>query len=108
MKIFRFGLFGSSMNALFLTMVLISLYFDFRKIALKGVIIVFSSNLLISILTIRRYPGIGFAIAFSIGTIYMLLAFKIRNLLFITYISQSSGLEKGSPVSWNPRRRKVL
>lgn len=92
--VFKTGLFGSSMNAIFLTYLLIVLYFDYRKLALRGTLFVFFSNFVISFATMKNFPGVGFAISFSLGVVYFMMHFNIRNLLYITFAKQSSGLEK--------------
>jgi len=92
--VFRWGLFGSSMNAIFLTYLLIILYFDYRKLALKGTLVVLFSNLILSLLTIKSFPGVGFAISFSLGVVFFMTHFSIKDLLYTTFAKQESGLEK--------------
>lgn len=92
--VFRTGLFGSSMNAIFLTYLLIVLYFDYRNLALKATIITLIANATLSYVTMKTSPGMGFAISFAVGVVYFVIHFSIKNLLYLTFSKQSSGLEK--------------
>jgi len=91
---FKAGLFGSSMNAIFLTYLLIILYFDYRKLALKGTLLVLFSNLILSLLTMKSFPGLGFAVSFTLGVVFFMTHFSIKDLLYTTFAKQESGLEK--------------
>ncbi len=92
--IFRFAVVGVSANLIFLTLMLLALYFDFRSYVLKNVSLLFVLNFFLSIFTMKKLPGLSFALSFSIVSFIFMLTFRIDHLLYITYTKISSGLEK--------------
>ncbi|MEJ5257264.1 MAG: exopolysaccharide Pel transporter PelG [Fervidobacterium sp.] len=72
----RFGIVGAAANGLFLYTSLLSHYFDLPKIPMHASIMAFSINFIISLFTISRFPGIGFAIGFLVAIPYSMLKFR--------------------------------
>ncbi len=102
LNVMRFGILGATFNAFFLLFMLLCFYFDFKDIVWRGSLLVFVSNFTISELIIRRYPGFSFAIAFLIGTLYMMDNFMKRynDLIYFEYNRQKSGLLSGRVKKW--------
>jgi uncharacterized membrane protein len=94
--IFRLGIIGASFNSLFLTLILINLYFDFRGIVLESVVLTFGTNFIVSMITFEEVPGLGFVLAFFLGTLYIFLRFyrRYKELIFYVYITQPTNLPK--------------
>lgn len=95
-NVLRLGIIGASFNSLFLTLILVTLYFDFRDIVLESVILTFVINLSLSILTFEKIPGFGFALAFLLGLLYISLRFyrRFNELIFYVYMTQPTNLPK--------------
>lgn len=69
-KALRFGIVGAAANGIFLYVSLIAHYFDLPKIPLHASLIAFAINFGISLVTVIRYPGVGFAIGFIVAVVY--------------------------------------
>ncbi len=98
--VFKWGLVGASFNVMFLTILLITLYFDFRDLALQGVIVSFVCNILFSVLTMKFHPGMGFAMALGVAFVYLAVRLRARlnEVIMYTFTHMKSGLEKSVPM----------
>jgi len=88
LKALRFGIMGAAANGIFLYVSLIAHYFDLPDIPMYASIIAFTVNFVFSMLTIIRFPGIGFAIGFIIAVIYSWTKFRAvyKDLLHFEFI----------------------
>jgi len=88
LKALRFGIVGAAANGIFLYVSLIAHYFDLPDIPMYASIIAFTINFVFSMLTIIRFPGIGFAIGFIIAVIYSWTKFRAvyKDLLHFEFI----------------------
>jgi len=88
LKALRFGIVGAAANGIFLYVSLIANYFDLPDILMYASIIAFTVNFVFSMLTIIRFPGIGFAIGFIIAVIYSWTKFRAvhKDLLHFEFI----------------------
>ncbi|WP_456398817.1 exopolysaccharide Pel transporter PelG [Mesoaciditoga sp.] len=102
LKILRLGILGATFNAFFLFFLLIVFYFDFREIAYRATLLTFVTNFVISILTTKSYPALGFTVAFMIGTVYLMYTFfkKYDSLIYVEYTRQKSTLKSGKVKVW--------
>ena len=102
LKVLRFGMLGSTFNAFFLFFLLMAFYFDFRKVACRASAFTFVLNLILSILITKRYPALGFSVAFLIGTAYLMYEFFKRYdiLIYVEYQRQKSSLKTGKVRVW--------
>ena len=99
--ILRTGLAGAMINGFFMMILLILLYFEFRREALFSVIVVFVANTTISFFTLKflgfKSAGIGYTLSFFIGTItsYEMLKRRLKDLIRIEYLRQPLGIPRG-------------
>ncbi|WP_036224438.1 exopolysaccharide Pel transporter PelG [Mesoaciditoga lauensis] len=100
--ILRLGILGATFNAFFLFFLLITFYFDFRKVAYRATAITLSINFGLSILTTKTYPALGFTVSFLIGTSYLMVEFFKRydSLIYVEYTRQKSTLKIGKVKVW--------
>ncbi|KLO23336.1 hypothetical protein X275_03220 [Marinitoga sp. 1197] len=99
--ILRLGLIGAMMNSFYLMIMLLLLYFDFRKETLYLNISVLLINLLLSIIFLDKFGfyslGASYTFAFTIGTFigYKILISKIKDLIKTEYYRQKLAVEDG-------------
>ncbi len=102
--IFKWGLIGAGFNVMFLTALLINMYFDFRDIAFQSILVALASNIIFSILTIKTMPGFGFAISFAISFIFISIKFygRLSNIIRYVFMHSKSGLERSKARRFKP------
>ncbi|WP_081953065.1 exopolysaccharide Pel transporter PelG [Thermotoga sp. Mc24] len=93
---------GHFFNAVFVFLMIMCLYFGYYAEALKGNLIAFVVNFVVSWFFGKTILGIGFLVSFLSGSVFLLHKFDLKDLIFKIYSSQPHGLEKVKRISWKP------
>jgi len=99
-RIFEIGIIGALFNGTFLMIQLLLLYFEFRKEVLQLSLLVFSVNLIGTLIILRYFEdllSLSYLLAFLIGSIVAkyILDKRLKHLIRIEYNRQPLGLQKG-------------
>ncbi|MFA4875421.1 MAG: exopolysaccharide Pel transporter PelG [bacterium] len=100
--VFQIALLAAFLQVLLLTLLIIMLYFDFRIDALIMSAVFAASNLLLSMLSIKvgfSWYGYGYFISCLISLIggYLLFNYRMKNLLYYTFVSQKIIVYREAP-----------
>jgi uncharacterized membrane protein len=102
--VFRVLAVGVFLHSLFLAVLLIILYFDFKGVALFSVAVFCLSNLVLTYLTTwLPMPFYGYGYLFScllaLVVAFYLLDFNLKRLEYLTFASQPVGVHREEEVS---------
>lgn len=91
--IFRLAIIGAYLNSLFLIMLIIILYFDFKKVAVFVTLIFLTGNAIGTLVTTTfpmPFVGYGYILGIFLGLVcaFYMLDFKLKRLEYETFVSQ--------------------